>query len=206
MKCFGKEGSEIMKNILLIGDSIRFGAPPSSPGYGVYVKELMKDEANVYAPDDNCRFAQYTLRYLFDWKRLYENVEFDVIHWNNGLWDVLRLNGDEPLTPIDMYVNILERIYNMMRKLFPKAKIIFANSTTVKEEWANQAFMRYNAEIEKYNNAAKELMEKLGVTVNDLYSITQTFDDSRRSDWVHYGEEGSKILADAVVRKIKEIW
>ena len=195
-----------MKNILLIGDSIRFGAPPSSPGYGVYVKEMLADKANVYSPDDNCLFAQYTLRYLYDWAQQFDAQSIDVIHWNNGLWDVLRLNGDEPLTPIDMYVNMLERIYNMMRKLFPKAKIIFANSTTVKEEWANPAFMRYNAEIDKYNDAAKALMDKLGVAVNDLNGITKTFDDSLRSDWVHYGEEGSKILAEAVVKKIQEIW
>jgi lysophospholipase L1-like esterase len=195
-----------MKNILLIGDSIRFGAPPSSPGYGVYVKEMLADKANVYAPDDNCRFAQYTLRYLYDWAQQFDAQSIDVIHWNNGLWDVLRLNGDEPLTPLDMYVNMLERIYNMMRNLFPDAKIIFANSTTVKEAWANPAFMRYNAEIDKYNDAAKALMDKLGVTVNDLNSITKNFDDSLRSDWVHYGEEGSKILADAVVKKITEIW
>ena len=28
-----------MKNVILLGDSIRLGAPPHSPGYGVYVKE-----------------------------------------------------------------------------------------------------------------------------------------------------------------------
>lgn len=32
-----------MKNILLIGDSIRYGAPPSSPGYGKYVKEMYNE-------------------------------------------------------------------------------------------------------------------------------------------------------------------
>ena len=39
------------------------------------------------------------------------------------------------------------------------------------------------------------------VTINDLYSITCKFDDTMRSDWVHYNEEGSKILADAVIDK-----
>ena len=40
---------EKMKNIYLIGDSIRFGAL-GSPGYGVYVKEKLEGRANVYAP------------------------------------------------------------------------------------------------------------------------------------------------------------
>ena len=62
-----------MKNVLLIGDSIRFGAPPDSPGYGVYVKKLLEGIADVYAPDDNCRFAQYTLRYLYEWSYITDN-------------------------------------------------------------------------------------------------------------------------------------
>lgn len=33
--------------------------------------------------------------------------------------------------------------------------------------------MRYNAEIKEYNNAAKELMNNLGVKINDLYSIAK---------------------------------
>ena len=194
-----------MKNILLIGDSIRYGAPPSSPGYGKYVKEMYGETASVYAPDDNCRFAQYTLRYLFDWRNQFKDVKFDVIHWNNGLWDVLRLSGDEPLTHIDIYTYTLERIYNMMKKLFPEAKIIFANSTSVIEAWANPDFMRYNSDIEKYNAAAAKLMEKLGVPVNDLYSLTRGFTDNLHSDWVHFGDDGSKIIAEAVVKKINEV-
>ncbi|MBQ5808205.1 MAG: hypothetical protein IIW21_00435, partial [Clostridia bacterium] len=84
-----------MKNVFLIGDSIRYGAQPVSPGYGIYVKKMLEGKANVYYPNENCRFAQYTLRALYDWaKRLKkENIQIDVIHWNNGLWDVLRLNG-----------------------------------------------------------------------------------------------------------------
>ena len=93
----------------------------------------------------------------------------------------------------------------MMKKLFPEAKIIFANSTAVIEAWANPDFMRYNSDIEKYNDAAAKLMGKLGVPVNDLYSLTGGFADSLHSDWVHFGEEGSKIIAETVVKKINEV-
>lgn len=88
-----------MKNIFLIGDSIRFGAT-NSPGYGIYVKEKLDGIANVYAPNENCRFAQYTLRQLHDWVQKLDGESIDVVHWNNGLWDVLRVDGDEPLTPL----------------------------------------------------------------------------------------------------------
>ncbi|MBO5262514.1 MAG: hypothetical protein J6B45_05655 [Clostridia bacterium] len=201
-----------MKNILLIGDSIRYGASSNpeyntsfSPGYGVYVKEMLSKQANVYAPDDNCRFAQYTLRYLYDWAKDLDCEKIDVIHWNNGLWDVLRINGDEPLTPICVYELMLGRIHDAMRKIFPNAKIIFALSTAVIEEWARPDFFRNNSDIEKYNEAAKRVMKEKGVIINDLYSISAKFDDSLHADWVHFNEEGSKILAKAVVEKILSV-
>ena len=201
-----------MKKVLLIGDSIRFGAHANpeydtaySPGYGGYVEELLKGEYEVYAPDDNCRFAQYTLRYLYDWANTVEREKIDVVHWNNGLWDVLRVNGDEPLTPIDVYERMLGRVCDMIRKLFPNAKVIFALSTAVVEGWARPDFCRYNSDIERYNEVAKRVMAEKNVPVNDLYSITAAFDDSLHADWVHFNEEGSKILAHAVCEKIKAV-
>lgn len=193
-----------MKSVFLIGDSIRFGATGSS-GYGGFVKEKLKDAANVYAPDENCRFAQYTQRYIWEWTNGINGEEIDVVHWNNGLWDVLRLKGEEPFTPLDMYVNTLERVYRMIRIFMPNAKIIFATSTAVVEEMASPDFMRYNKDIEEYNAAAASLMEKLGVEVNDLYAVSKPLGRDYHSDWVHFNDKGSEILADAVVKKIKEL-
>ena len=51
-----------MKNIILIGDSIRMG-------YDRFVKFSLEDSANVYYPNENSRFAEYTLRYLHEWKK-----------------------------------------------------------------------------------------------------------------------------------------
>ena len=186
-----------MKNVFLIGDSIRFGAP-GSPGYGVYVKEKLKDVACVYAPNENCRFAQYTLRYLHEWAADVPKEDIDVVHWNNGLWDVLRLFEDEPFTDIEYYGKTLMRIHARIKLLFPNAKITFALSTSVKEEWARKNFFRYNCDIEEYNKKAVEVLSPLGVTFNDLYTVTKNFDDYMRSDWVHYGEEGSRALAEVV--------
>ena len=185
-----------------MGDSIRSGAVNSS-GYGVYVKEKLNGLAEVYYPDDNCRFAQYTLRYLYDWANSVDAESIDIVHWNNGLWDVLRLHGDDPLTPVGVYVDYLERVYKKIRLLFPNAKIIFALSTSVIEEWGKPEFVRYNKEIREYNDAARKLMEKLCVKVNDLYSVSETIDENFRSDWVHYNEEGSSLLADAVIKALE---
>jgi lysophospholipase L1-like esterase len=193
-----------VKNIFLIGDSIRHGAP-GSDGYGVHVKKKLEGVANVYAPEENCRFAQYTLRYLHEWVSRVPKEEIDVVHWNNGLWDVLRLFGDEPLTDIEAYGVMLKRVYKRIKFLFPNAKIIFALSTSVIEEWGNPDFFRYNCEIEEYNKKAQEVMEELDVAVNDLYTVTKSFDNSLHSDWVHFNTDGSKILADKVIEKCFEV-
>ncbi len=194
---------KLMKKIFLIGDSIRFGAP-GSPGYGVFVKEKLAGRAEVYAPEENCRFAQHTLRYLFEWAKRIPHDEIDTVHWNNGLWDALHIFGDEAFTELDYYGKTLVRIHKHLRFWFPNAKIIFALSTSVKEDWADPNFIRYNREIALYNQKAIEVLSPLGVRINDLYSITKGFGDELRSDWVHFGDEGSKILADAVIEACME--
>ena len=70
-----------MKKVTLLGDSIR------QIGYGKSVEEALKKEGiEVFQPEENCRFARYTFRMLFDYKD--QIAGSDVIHWNNGLWDV----------------------------------------------------------------------------------------------------------------------
>ena len=192
-----------MKTIFLIGDSIRCGAPESD-GYGIHVKEKCRDKATVLAPDDNCRFTQYTLRYLHDWAKGIDGEKVDVVHWNNGLWEALRLFGDEPLTDMETYGVFLKRIYKRITFLFPNAKIIFALTTAVIEEWQNPDFFRYNREIEAYNRKATEIMNDLGVPVNDLYSVSKSFEKEQYLGPVHFGTEASAILADAVIRACDE--
>jgi len=184
-----------MKNVLLIGDSIRIG-------YQEYVKEKLEGKAEVFFPGENSRFVQYTLRYISIWAESLDTEKIDTVHWNNGIWDILRLDGEESLTPKDWYIQLLERTYRKIRMYFPNAKIIFALTTSVKESWRPGKSMLYNNEIEEYNQAAAELMKSLGVEVNDLYSVSSEFDDSMRRDWVHFNEKGSSVLADAVVKAL----
>lgn len=68
-----------VKKVLLLGDSIRMG-------YEKYVKELLADECEVYFSEDNGRFAAYTLWQVNQMFKQYGH--FDVVHWNNGYWDM----------------------------------------------------------------------------------------------------------------------
>lgn len=172
-------GDCFMKNILLIGDSIRMG-------YDKALKKTLDGKANVYFPAENCRFASYVLRYIHEYKNLVKDGDVDILHWNAGLWDCLRLFEEEPHTPIDVYAHYIDRICIRIKKIFPNAKVIFANSTSVLSEKMDKNFKRYNEEIEAYNEAAVKIVRKYGFEVNDLYSVSVVLPDEAHSDPVHY--------------------
>lgn len=168
-----------MKNVLLIGDSIRMG-------YDQAVKATLEGVANVYYPEENCRFAAYVLRYLHEYKTLLNGEDVDVLHWNAGLWDNLRLLGEDVHTPIDIYRYYIDRICARIQKVYPNAKVIFATSTRVLSEQMNPNFKRYNEEIAQYNQAAVEIVTAYGFAVNDLYAVSASLTEEAHSDSVHY--------------------
>ena len=204
-----------MKNLLLLGDSIRVG-------YCNMVKEMLDGRVNVFFPAENCRFAQYTLRELERWTAACPAI--DVIHWNNGLWDSAHLSisgvGDdgeaagvtvkpahviadyrydeEPLTPPAMYEYMLNRIVIRLKQLCPKAEIVFGTTTPVIEEEATNIY-RSNAEVDLYNNIARKVMQKYNIRVNELGEFAKTLGKEYRRDWVHYNEDGCKQLAAEIV-------
>ena len=107
-----------MKKVVLLGDSIRL------IGYGKRVEELLGDQCTVWQPEDNCRFAKYTLRMLFDEQQNIKNA--DVIHWNNGLWDACDIFGDGPFSPLEEYVENMLRIAQLLQSY--GKKVIFATT------------------------------------------------------------------------------
>ena len=142
-----------MKNVLLIGDSIRIG-------YGRAVKSTLEGKANVYYPEDNCRFASYVLRYIEEYKWIVPEGKVDVLHWNTGLWDCLRLYEEDPHTPLDVYAYYIERICKRIKNHYPDTTVIFATSTSVQSERMLKDFKRYNEEIEAYNEVAVSIVKK----------------------------------------------
>ena len=198
-----------MKKIILLGDSIRMG-------YDKYVKEALADTAEVYYPAENCRFAQYMLRFLHAWKETNNWPEdADLVHWNAGLWDVSETYGDPPISSLAHYTDMIARIDKRIRLLFPKAKVVFATTVPILEDGAAgdntgvQGTINYSNEwVKTYNAAAVKLMEELEVPVNDLYALCM--EDDRRykcEDLLHLSEEGSRRCAAQVadyVRKYAE--
>jgi hypothetical protein len=185
-----------MKKLYLLGDSIRMG-------YESAIKRKLTGRAVAFSPAVNGEFAQYTLRHLNEWadKSGYAG-EIDLVHWNNGLWDALRVLGDECLTPPEVYALTLRRIYKRIKIVFPKAAVIFALSTPIIEERYKEPdrFFRFNKDIRAYNAIAADVMKELNVKVNDLYTVADSFAPALYDGPTHFVEEANNILADAVVR------
>lgn len=187
-----------MKKVILLGDSIKFG-------YAKYVQTALVETAEVMHPNDSARFAEYTLRYVHEWKK--DNHwpdDVDLVHWNVGLWDALELFGDGPLTSLEYYADTIKRIHNRLKMLFPQAKLIFATSTAVLEENYGPEFRRHNATIEAYNAAALCALAGTDETVNDLYAVTAHCPEACYSDKVtHFNcADGVRLVGDAVVAAI----
>ena len=212
-----------MKNLLLLGDSIR-------EGYDSFVRENLKGRANVYfSEEDNGRFTEYTLRALGDWKRELALPEIHLVHWNNGLWDVLHLDArpsgkdagtdgetispanvpaefvfeKDPITPPEIYRYMLGRVLTRIRRLFPGADVVFATTTPVIEEQATLLY-RSNAEIGQYNAIAREVLIPRGVRINELGDFAAKACSHLHKDWTHFNDEGSALLAGEIVRFLEQ--
>ena len=184
-----------MKKIFLVGDSIRIG-------YCEYVRESMANVAEVYFPEENCGCAESVLRNIHNWKEEIGLDDADVVHFNAGLWDTIRIYGDDVITRPDAYADYIERIVKRIRFLFQNAKIIFATSTPVIESGFIKEFeMRYNKDVEEYNRIACEVVSKYGVEINDLYVLLKDVPAHYHSDQTHfYTADATELIGGQVNR------
>lgn len=181
-----------MKKAVLLGDSIR------QIGYGTRVPALLAPDIAVWQPEDNGRFASYTLRNCFDYKAELETA--DVIHWNNGLWDMCDLFGDGPFTPLPVYTDTLVRIAHILQSYCPR--VIFATTTPPRPEmWGHDP-----ERVKAYNAAAVAALRPLGVRIDDLYSLIapDTQHLIRGDDFLHLTDEGIALTAGQVARSVRE--
>ena len=190
-------GGKFMENkkpsVLLLGDGI--GA-----GYREFVKANLRGVMEVYYPPENGRMIAYTFRALYEWSRTLKwYSDMDFVYWNNGLWDVVRIFGDEPQTPLPEYENLIRRTYNRLRHLFPQAQIIFAMSTPVVEElFEDKNFYRRNEDIARYNEAAARVVKECGGLVHDIHGGKNFYPRQAYKDATRFTPQVYRIIADAV--------
>ena len=183
--------------IMLLGDSWR----------GLYenaVRTSLGEDYTVWTPDENCRFARYTLNSLRMYVTLFPDAS--VVHFNCGMWDIGRINGEgEPFTPLDEYTRDLEKIVLFCRE--KGMKVLFATTGTVRKACELDRFPYasvYNEDIRRYNAAAVGVMKRLSVPVTD---IAASFDGREETligeDAIHPNEEGIAICASLIASSIK---
>ena len=179
-----------MKKIILLGDSIRLS-------YQRRVTELLDPVYTVWGPDDNCRFASYTLRMLYDYREQLKDA--DLIHFNCGLWDMCDLFGDGPFTPLEVYVEQMVRIAKILKTYAPV--VVFAATTPPSPKMWGHDMDRVRA----YNAAAMAALEPLGVLFNDLFTpVAEDIDRMISEDLLHASPYGVEVLANRVADCVKK--
>lgn len=75
-----------MERVMLLGDSIRMMTEAK-------VREKLGADFEVWSPEKNCRYTALTLNELRHYFKKFPDPE--IIHWNNGLWDIAILYDDD---------------------------------------------------------------------------------------------------------------
>ena len=195
-------GARDLPKALLIGDSI-------SIGYTPHVVSALKGKVQVIHHRGNAQHTGTGLKMLDRWVG---ETQWDVIHFNWGLWDLCYRHPQSKeqgrrdkkrgslTTPLDQYEKNLDRLAGRLKKT--KAKLIWAHTTTVPEGEAG----RKQGDDDRYNEAAVRVMKKHGILINDLNSLTDGFPPELfvKPGDVHYTAEGSKKIGQAVAKEISE--
>ncbi|MFC5403111.1 SGNH/GDSL hydrolase family protein [Cohnella soli] len=178
-----------MKKVLLLGDSIRIAYMP-------LVQTKLSGIAEVVGPEDNGRFAKYTLWYADVWIETHGKP--DVIHWNNGIWDVYHHSTEHGVfTSLEEYVRTIRQILDRLKR--SGASIIWATTTPVSPNNVNCD----NPEIDKYNETILALMRSENVAINDLNAIIkQDLGAYIGEDHLHLTPQGSEACAEAVAKAV----
>jgi len=185
-----------LANVLIIGDSISIGYFPPA-------RELLKDKAVVIHNRGNAQHTRFGLEKLDTWLG---QTKWDVIHFNHGLHDLkyvdengknVSVGKGRPQIPIGQYEKNLDELVKRLKR--SGAELIFATTTPVPDGTG----IRVKGDAKKYNVAAKRVMKKHGIAVNDLYSFAMPrLAEIQRPHNVHFHETGSFLLGEQVAAGI----
>jgi lysophospholipase L1-like esterase len=189
-----------LPKVLIIGDSISMGFTP-------HVSRQLEEKAAVTHNRGNAKHTSEGLAKLDQW---IGKTDWDVIHFNWGLWDLCyrhpeskvqghrdKVNGTLTTT-LEQYEKNLEQLVSRLENT--NAKLIWANTTVVPEGEAG----RVQGDDVKYNEVAARIMKNHGIIINDLHSLTKTFPPNLFDGPgnVHYTQEGYQKIGQQVTDHI----
>ncbi len=169
------------KRILYIGDSISYGTRNAA----------QKNNSDDMLFDGFATSKALDNPYYFDSLMLFAKQEKrrDMIIFNNGLhgW---HLSEDEYKALYENFINeLLEKFSGV-----PVMPVLTTFSTNPKYP---------NERVMKRNEIVKEIAVAKNLNVIDLYSVSEA-NQHLLTDGVHFVEDGYKVLASEVVKRIKE--
>jgi isoamyl acetate esterase len=185
----------MLPRVVLIGDSIRMYYEPT-------VRAALAGVAEVVASEQNGGDSQNVLAHVDEWTA--DNPK--VVHLNCGLHDLKKpLDKPEPNTPLDEYERNLRAI--LERAKARADRVIWATITPVNGErhHATKGFDRWEADVHAYNAVASSVTKEAGVEINDLHALVESRgkNDMLKSDGVHFTDEASRVLGEAVAAVIR---
>ena len=190
--------------VLVVGDSI-------SIGYTLPARANLKGVANVFRPMDadgkkpaNCGDTARGLKDLDAWLA---DRPWRVIHFNFGLHDLKWLDEKgqyvspdkgKQVAPPEKYEKNLREFVARLKKT--GAVLVWGSTTPVPDGSAG----RVRGDERVYNATAAKVMEENGVLIDDLSgALGGRVAELQKPHNVHFTDEGSKVLADAVAASIR---
>ncbi|KAM0937117.1 putative SGNH hydrolase-type esterase domain, SGNH hydrolase superfamily [Dioscorea sansibarensis] len=121
-------------------------------------------------------------------------------------------SGLGPHVPLEEYKENMRAIANHLKSLSETTRIIFLTCPPLNEEKLRQntsglCLVRTNEMCRRYSEACIEVCKELDVKVIDLFTAIQKRDDWPNVcfyDGMHFAEEGSKIVAEEILKAVKE--
>ena len=191
-----------LPRVMIIGDSI-------SVGYTDEVRRLLAGKANVHRVAGNAGPSSSGVQKMAEWLAP-TNGNWDVIHFNFGLHDLKRGTGgkdNQPYTTSDGHQVSLEDYAKNLSQIVAQFKttgaaLVWCSTTPVPAGKVDPP--RQPDDVLKYNEAARQVMIKNGVGIDDLFATAlPRLPDIQLPHNVHFTREGYAELARQVAASIE---
>ncbi|XP_047965505.1 GDSL esterase/lipase CPRD49-like isoform X2 [Salvia hispanica] len=123
-------------------------------------------------------------------------------------------SGRGPHVPLPEYIENMKKIGTYLKSLSDKTRVIFLTCPPINEAKVRissvyfSELVRTNELCRTYSAALMELCKELGINAIDLFTVIQKREDWQEAclieDGIHLSAEGSKIVAEEILKVIKE--
>ncbi|GHU73822.1 hypothetical protein FACS189450_14190 [Spirochaetia bacterium] len=193
-----------MKRLFVVGDSISMHYGPYLQQYteGRFLYDRKRGSPGLSAKEDldnpsvgsNGGDSRMVLQYL---QKEPKALDCDVFLFNCGLHDIkIDLQTGALQVSLDEYKANLEAICLLLAKR--PLRPVWVRSTPVddiRHAERQKNFGRKNADLEKYNAVAGEIMERYHIPEIDLYGFTKNLGPDVYLDHIHYIEDVRRLHA-----------